>query len=314
MLKFNNAKTFAIGEAMIEMAPIGEGTYRRNFAGDTFNTVWHMSQVAGSRSPVALLTKVGTDTTSDAFVDEIEADGLDVSSIGRVSGRTMGLYLIDVDGVERSFQYWRDQSAARLLADNGDWLDAKLEGAGLIHFSGITLAILTPEARCVLVASIKRARRLGARVSFDPNVRPRLWSSPEEARMAISQVNGLTDIALPSFEDEQKLWGDKTPDDTIARLRDFGVNEIVVKNGAAPAIAWTGVDQVSIPTPPVENIQDTSGAGDAFNAGYFVARLRGSEPAAAIPFGQKMAAEVIGHFGARIPKGRIPDLASLDTT
>lgn len=99
-----------------------------------------MSQVASPRLPVALLTKVGTDTTSDAFVAEMKSDGMDVSSIGRVSDQTMGMYLVNLDGVERGFQYWRARSAARQLSDDGDWLDAKLSGAGLIHFSGITRA------------------------------------------------------------------------------------------------------------------------------------------------------------------------------
>jgi 2-dehydro-3-deoxygluconokinase len=308
MLTFVSQKTIAIGEAMIEMAVIGDNTYRRGFAGDTFNTAWHMSQIPGQTLPVGFLTKVGTDPTSAAFVAGLDQDRLDTTLIGRMTDRTMGLYMIDLDGAERSFQYWRDQSAAKCLAQDGPWLDTALNGAGLIHLSGITLAILPPEDRSRLCDAIAKARDAGAIVSFDPNIRPKLWSSETETRDAITQILALTDIALPSFDDEHALWGDGDPQDTITRLNSAGVAEIVVKNGAAPILACADSATIQVATPPVQDIRDTSGAGDAFNAGYLAARLIGQDPARAVAAGQQMSAEVIRHFGARIPKPQVPAL------
>ncbi len=306
MLTFKSPKVAAIGEAMIEMAVVGENQYRRSFAGDTFNTAWHMAQVLGETAQVAFVTCVGTDTVSDRFVAQLKDDGLATSGVRCVADRNMGLYLIELDGVERSFHYWRNASAAKLLADDQEWLDAAIEGAGLIHISGITLAILSADARTRLLDALKKARSTGARVSFDPNIRPMLWASVDETRSTVSDFLKLTDIALPSFDDEQTLWGDASPAVTIGRITSAGVSEVVVKNGAGPTFMRNTTDEFILETPTIADIRDTSGAGDAFNAGYLAARLTGRTVGDAIGCGQKLSGEVIQHFGARIPKGSIP--------
>ncbi|CAD0186645.1 2-dehydro-3-deoxygluconokinase [Ruegeria sp. THAF57] len=306
MLSFASNKAVAIGEAMIEMADLGDGTYKRGFAGDTFNTAWHMAHMLGEKASIGFVTKVGTDTVSSAFLQQLDEDGLVTDGIGRVTGRTMGLYMIELDGVERSFQYWRETSAARLLAEDRDWLQQVVKGAGLIHLSGITLAILSAQARAVLWDVLAEARSANALVSFDPNIRPRLWTSAEETRETIARFNQITDIAFPSFDDEQGLWGEASPAHTVERLRAAGISEIVVKNGPAPMIALAEGQITTTETPKVEGIRDTSGAGDAFNAGYLSARLSGQPQAAAIAWGQKLSGEVIRHYGARIPKAAMP--------
>jgi 2-dehydro-3-deoxygluconokinase len=308
MLDFKSLNTVSVGEAMVELAPVGEATYRRGFAGDTFNTAWHMAHALRGRASVGFATRVGQDRISDAFVAELTADGLDVTAIGRDPVRGMGLYMIQLDGVERSFHYWRDTSAARGLAADADTLSRAFAGAGLIHFSGITLAILPTADRDTLFATLASARANGARVSFDPNIRPRLWASMDEVRHVIPRALALTDIALPSFDDEAAVWGDTDPKATIARLAAAGVAEIAVKNGAGLLGAYSDGKTKMLATPPVQGIVDTSGAGDAFNAGYLSTRLLGQAPETAVVAGQKFSAQVIQHFGARLPKASVPSL------
>lgn len=305
MLKFKNTNVVAVGEAMIELATVGEGLYRRGFAGDTFNTAWHMAQALGNKANMGFVTRVGQDSLSDSFVAEVANDGLDASAISRDPVRTMGLYLITLNGVERSFDYWRNASAATTLADDKSELANALQDAGLIHLSGITLAILSPAARTTLIDALAQARSDGAIVSFDPNIRPALWSSVDEVRDTIRRVLDVTDIALPSFDDETTYWNDATPDVTIARFVAAGVREVVVKNGDKPVSWFSGGQKSEFDTPVVGGICDTTGAGDAFNAGYLAARLLGQAPLAAIRNGQRMSGEVICHFGARIPKSDI---------
>lgn len=300
--------TICVGEAMVELAPVGDGLYKRGFAGDAFNTAWHMAQALQGRAKIGFATRVGQDRISDAFVADLVADGLDVSVITRDPTRTMGLYLIELDGVERSFHYWRDSSAARGLASDAGLLARALAGVGLIHLSGITLAILSSADRETLFAALARARADGARVSFDPNIRPRLWRSLDEVRETLSQILALTDIALPSFDDETMVWGDTTPEATIARFAEAGVAEVAVKDGAGPVSVLSNDQVKTLPTPKVQGIRDTSGAGDGFNAGYLSARLLGQAPELAVTVGQRFSAEVIRHLGARLPKGFIPSV------
>ena len=297
-----NKRVLAIGEAMVELAPVGDGLFKRGFAGDTFNTAWHMVQILGQGASVGYVTKVGQDAVSDAFCAELEADGLDTTGIARDPDRTMGLYLIELDGAERSFQYWRAQSAARMLAEDVDTLTRQITDAGLVHLSGITVAILSADARKKLLAALKAARAKGALVSFDPNVRPKLWGSLDEVRATLPGFISEADIALPSFDDETLCWGDATPADTLARYEGLGVSEVVVKNGESDVHVLSAKKRLTFDTGAVATVKDTSGAGDAFNAGYLAGRLKGLSVDASVRKGQALAGDVIGHFGARLPK------------
>ncbi len=308
MLTFKNTKAVATGEAMIEMAPIGEGQYRRSFAGDTFNTAWHMARALGARAEVGFVTRVGKDRLSDAFISELSQDGMDVSKISRDPDRAMGLYMIELDGVERSFSYWRNTSAARLLASDKTTIATALQDVGLIHLSGITLAILDEDGRTNLIGALEIARANGSIVSFDPNIRMKLWASLDEISETISRVLRVTDIGLPSFEDEAGHWGDVDPTATIARFAAAGVREVVVKNGNGPIQMFSDGLMSEYKTPTVSGICDTTGAGDAFNAGYLAARLLKHSANSAVRAGQDMSGDVLQHFGARIPRSSIPKI------
>lgn len=287
-----------VGEAMIEFAPVANGLYKRGFAGDTLNACWHMAALLGDKARVAFLTRVGTDPDSSAFVDFVERSGLDTSLIGRDPTRAIGLYVIALSGAERSFTYWREASAARLLADDRDAIDAAFVDAGLIYVSGITLAVLGETGRQNLFAGLAAARDRGSVVAFDPNARLRLWPDADAFRRASRDMLAVTDIALPSFDDEAQVWGDSDPAATAARIGAFGVGEIVVKNGALPVTLSIDGAVVCAPTPPAAEVRDTTGAGDSFNAGYLAGRIAGMAPLEACALGQRVARAVIGHYGA----------------
>ena len=309
MLKFSTRNVVAIGEAMLELAPVGDGLYRLGYAGDTFNTAWHMAQLLIGTAKVGFVTQIGRDKLSETFAAEMAADGLDVSGVNRSTDRSMGLYLIELDGFERSFHYWRQCSAARRLADDAALLAHSVQGVGLIHLSGITLAILPEKSRSNLFDVLAKARRSGAIISFDPNIRPRLWSSLEEIQDTVSKMLSITDIALPSFDDEAQHWKDASPEDTVSRFVSNGVQEVVVKNGGGNVrIHADGLDN-EYETPRVEQIRDTTGAGDAFNAGYLSARLMGCSPKQALRAGHRLSSEVIGQFGARAARDMVRALA-----
>ncbi|SEL75548.1 2-keto-3-deoxygluconate kinase [Roseivivax marinus] len=290
-----------LGECMVELAETGPATYRRSFAGDTFNAAWYARRALPEGWDVAYATCIGTDAVSDEMAAFMAGEGIATDTLRRIPERGVGLYMIALKDGERSFAYWRGQSAARLLADDPDWLDAVLGGAAHVHVSGITLAILAPEARRHLIDALARARTAGVTVSLDTNIRPRLWENDESCRAALTACAEASDVLLPSFDEEAVLFGDATPEATLARYRQAGARVVVVKNGAAQILGWSDpAGEVRVDAVPDTAVVDTTAAGDSFAGAFLAAHLTGADLRAAITRAARVAAGVVGAHGALV--------------
>lgn len=292
----------AIGECMVELSRKGEG-YGLAYGGDTFNSAAYMARAGAS---VAYATALGDDPYSDGILALIGSEGVDSALIPRVKGRNPGLYIIETDAKgERSFHYWRDRSPARELFELPEAVRAvaAMMHARLIYFSGITLSLYSPAGLDAFEAALLTARRAGARIAFDGNFRPRGWGGDlDRARGTFARFLKHCDVALPTFDDEQALWGDASPEETIARFAGFGASEIVVKLGAEGVVARHEGATLRIPVPERVTPVDTTAAGDSFNGGYLAARLAGGSVESAALTGHAMAGAVIQHRGAIVPK------------
>ncbi len=287
-----------IGECMVEFSQAGAGLYRRAFAGDVANTLYYARRALGSDWAVRFHTGLGTDPESQALADFLQDNGIDTDSALRVPDRRPGLYVIHLNGAERSFSYWRDRSAARLLASDPAALRAGLAGSDMIYLSGITLAILPHLDVAELFHALKEASELGIPIAFDPNIRPALW--PDAAQMAetITACAAHASIVLPSFADEAAHFGDATPEATASRYAAAGAGLVVVKDGEKDILVRQDGTVRTFPTAPVADAVDTTGAGDSFNGAFLAALLQGEDLDAAISAAQAMAVHVIRHHGA----------------
>ena len=224
----------------------------------------------------------------------------------RVAGRLPALCLVENGPAgERSFRYWREGAPARELFELPDWMRVaeSLMAARLIYFSGITLSLYSNNGLGRFLAVLEAARQQGAKVAFDGNFRPRGWKGDlARTRTVFIETLKRVDIALPTFDDEAVLWGDPSPEATVARLQAFGIGEIVVKNGPNSALVAAAGAQEFVPVPEVVVPVDTTAAGDGFNAGYLAARLDGREPAQAAGAAHRLAGDVIRHPGALVPR------------
>ncbi len=295
----------AVGEAMLELSAAGDGLWTLGHAGDTFNTLWALRALLPDAVAADFVTAFGDDPFSHEQIAFMRAAGIGTAASPTIAGARPGLYAITLEGWERSFTYWRGDSAARQLASDPVALTKSLENRALIYFSGITLAILDDASRKTLLEALAAAREAGARIAFDPNYRPRLWASPEAARAAVAEALRVTDIALPTLSDERDLFGDETASDAAGRLHAAGVAEVVVKNGPEDAFSSAGGEARHVAALLVADALDSTGAGDAFNGGYLAARLLGDAPEAATARAHRVAAATVRVRGALAPFDRL---------
>ncbi|PTP56224.1 sugar kinase [Vibrio splendidus] len=304
-----------IGECMIELNGAPFGTMQQTYGGDTLNAAVYLNRSATSHSSstntprirTSYITALGADSISQEMLKRWQDEGLSTDLVLIDEQRSPGLYLIQLDDVgERTFLYWRNDSAARYMVQHPDFdkITAQLYDVDMVFLSGISLAILPHSDQLKLLTIIQGLRERGVAIAFDSNYRPRLWDSQDATKEAYQLAYQATDIALVTFDDEQLLWQDAHPQDTIRRLHSLGVKTVVVKLGAEGCLISENPENepVKIKTTPVETVVDSTSAGDSFNGGFLSCYLAGGSVSEACQQGNALARLVIQHHGAIIPK------------
>ncbi len=296
----------AIGECMLEFFKLQQQDYQLSFAGDTYNVALYCRRCSDfDQLEVDYVTALGDDPYSQMMLDAWKSEGIGVDYVRRMPGRMPGLYLIDNDeSGERHFNYYRSESPARNVFDDveGDNLIVLLQGFDVLYLSGISVGILLPESRQKLYDLLTAAKAQGTVIIFDNNYRPKLWRDVNEARQEFTKILRYVDIALPSFDDARHLFGDETPEDTAIRLRDLGVAEMVIKSGHKGYYLVNDDIKEHIAIESVKNVVDTTAAGDSFNGAFLAKHLSGMNIKDSAAYAAKVAAVVIQHKGAILPK------------
>ncbi len=294
-----------IGEVMLELVADGDGRAQLNVAGDTYNTAVYLARLLGEGADsisVSFVTALGLDRFSDRIVSHMTAHGVGTGYIERRADRSPGLYAIDTDHLgERSFTYWRSDSAARTLFSEPATVGLNvMEEFDLVYLSGITLAILPSAVRVRLMGCLDRFRADGGLVAYDSNHRPSLWESAVEARETNLAMWSRTDIALPSADDELEIHGECEERQILNRLRRLGLRAGALKRGLAGPVAINR--QTDGPTfAPVGRVVDSTAAGDSFNAGFLAETVRGGGQIEAMRTGHALASLVVQAPGAIVP-------------
>ncbi|MFU2059147.1 sugar kinase [Avibacterium volantium] len=300
-------KIAIIGECMIELNGEPFGNMWQTYGGDTLNTATYLARVSNPQDiDVHYITAMGADKLSQQMIQHWQQDHINTDNVLIDPHRQAGLYLIQLDKFgERTFLYWRSESAARYLLQHPDYaqVQQQLSEMDMIYLSGISLAILPDADRYALIAQLKQLASQGVKIAFDSNYRPKLWESVEKTQEIYTALLPFIDLALVTFDDEQALWGDSETAQSVQRLKDFGVKNIVLKQGKDGALFCDAQgNEQHIATTPVANVVDTTSAGDAFNAGFLNGYLREKSPQQCCQQGNQVAGIVIQHKGAIIDK------------
>lgn len=271
------------------------GHWRSTPSGDLLNTLFYLSR---SGCATALATRFGEDPFLREIMLTLDSEEIDHSLCSVDSAHPNGIYFVSTDVTgERSFHYRRSDAAARFLFETLD-VDAllnRLVDTKFFLVTGISLAILHDRAK--LVDLLHRiSSESDVTILFDPNIRVPLWESTEEARLWIERVLPVIDIFLPSDADLAFLWGESS--DRAELFRRLDLDHVVLTQGERETELWLGGQRRTCVVRPADYVRDTTGAGDAFNAGYIAGLGRGLSPTEAVRSGQELAARVVGVKGA----------------
>ena len=290
----------ALGEAMVEFNQTrpGEPIYLQGFGGDTSNAVIAAAR-AGAKT--TYLTRLGQDKFGDLLTALWQGEGVDTSGVERDAAAPTGIYFVTHGAKGHEFSYLRAGSAASRMTPQ--WLPRGLvRQSKILHVSGISLAI-SASARETVFDAMATAREAGTLVSFDSNLRLKLWPLAE-ARAAITRAIGLCDLFLPSVDDVNVLSGHGDAGAILDWSHSLGAKQVVLKLGSEGAM----LSDISAGSPSREHIAghdvkvvDATGAGDCF-CGNLLARIAlGDTLAAAAYYANAAAAIAVQGFGAVAP-------------
>jgi 2-dehydro-3-deoxygluconokinase len=294
----------AIGEALIELNQPSEGApFVQGFGGDTSNA---MIAAARLGADAAYFTAVGADRFGQALTELWLSEGVDASRIVVNGGAHTGLYFVAHGPEGHAFSYMRAGSAASRIGESDLPID-RIRAAKILHASGISQAISSSAADAVF-AAIDIARDAGRLVSYDPNLRLKLWPL-RRARAIIHEAMRACDIALPGLDDAEHLTGLRDPDAIASFYLELGARVVVVKMGRGGALAATSNARERIYSHPVKAV-DATGAGDCFDGAFLTEYGRTGDPFAAARFANVAAALSTLGYGAVKP---LPRRAAVET-
>lgn len=286
-----------IGEPLYELNQQADGRFLPGFGGDTMNVAIAAARL-GART--AMISKLGADPFGDAIEDLLRAERVDVSGIARHPTAPTGLYLVTHGPKGHSFTYYRKESAASLL-DPADVPVELIGSAKYLHVSGISQAI-SATAREAIDRAIGKARDAGVPLSYDTNLRTRLWSA-EEARPVVDRTARQARFLKTSLEDSEALLGLGDPARIADHFLGLGCGIVVVTLGKAGVYLAEADNRETIAGFPVEAV-DATGAGDAFTGAFLSELVAGRDAAQAARFANAAAALSTLDYGAIKPLPR----------
>ena len=291
------ADIVSLGEAMVEFNQTGEGDgrlYLQGFGGDTSNFA-----IAAARqgARVAYLSALGDDPYGRLLRRLWDDEGVDHTDVVTNTDAFTAIYFVTHGEAGHQFSFFRSGSAASRMSPM-QLPRERIASARVLHLSGISLAI-SPAACDTAYAAIDTARQAGVKVSFDTNLRLKLWSI-DRARAVMSDVIARSDLCLPSYDDVVAITGLTDPDALVDHCLRLGANVVALKLGEQGALIADSHQRHRIAPHPCQPV-DATGAGDTFGGAFVHRWLQGDGLAQAGRYAAAAAALSTQGFGAVAP-------------
>lgn len=290
-----------LGEPLIELNRQADGRWLEGFGGDTSNVAVAAAR-QGARAGV--IARVGSDEFGDALRRLWAAEGV-AAHVEIDRDAPTGIYFVNHGAEGHTFSYRRAGSAASLMQPSDVPADV-IRGARVLHLSAISQAI-SATATDACFAAIRIARKAGVAVSYDTNLRLRLWPL-DRARATINAAAALADILRPGLDDARQLTGLTEPRDILEFYAALGPRIVAMTLGQDGAVVLADGRFIEMPAFPVTPV-DASGAGDCFTGAFLARWLREGDAADAARYASCAAGLKVGGYGAIAP---IPHAAEVE--
>jgi len=278
-------------------------TLKQSFAGDVLNTAVYLKRTFPEFN-AHFVSALGKDKFSTDMLNFFNQEKIGSELVFQSETKVPGIYAIETDDTgERTFNYWRENSAAKDIMSfiEPSTIDQLAKG-DLFFFSGISLAVIKKTDRPLFWTMVEKIKQAGVKVVFDPNYRARMWDSLEQAKEQFEKAFSLADVALPGVDDFQQLYGIETSQGVYDFCQQYNLSELVIKNGEAGILCYADDQAYHFNIIPVTGVVDTTSAGDSFNGVYLGARENGLNISHAVELASKAAGFVIQHHGAIVDK------------
>jgi len=285
-----------VGEPMALFTALSPGPlervreWQRSVAGAELNVAIGLARLG---LMVGYLSRVGQDSFGRSVLAALAHDGVS-GALVRVDATQRTGFMLKAraaPGTDPAIEYHRAGSAASHLSI----ADAPHEGCafGWLHLSGVAAAVSDSLRELVLELAV-RARAAGRRVSFDPNLRPQLWASPDVMANAINALSLQAGLVLPGLAEGRFLTGLERPDEIAAWYLDHGAQQVAIKLGPQGAyVADESGLRGLVPGIAVSGVVDTVGAGDGFAVGVISGLIDGLSLDQAAERGNRIGARVV---------------------
>jgi len=279
----------SIGELLIDTIVIGSA-HQRLFGGAPANVAVNYAQLGGG---AAIIAKVGADSAGRFLLETLRAYGVLSQGV-----------LVDPKHRTSEVCIGLGEMPSRCMRDadihlRPDEISANLVNrCRILHTSAFSLA--QEPSRSAVLETVRLAKESGKLVSLEPNYRPWIWPHHQEALRTLEELMSSVDAVKPSLEDARSLYGEMAPEEYLRLFSRLGPSLVVVTLGQEGCLLYYEGETIKVPGYEVE-VVDTTGAGDAFWAGFLLRWLGGETPVEAARFGNAVAALKVGTVGAIAP-------------
>lgn len=264
----------ALGELLIDFTPAGISTqgnicFERNPGGAPANVLACISKLGGK---TAFIGKVGNDMFGHYLAGILKQYNIDTTGLkfSTQANTTLAFVQLDQTG-DRSFSFYRNPGADTMLDPSE--IDYKLIRDSRVFHLG-SLSLTDEPSRSATLAALKSAKENACIISYDPNLRPALWKSLQQASEEICSVLGFADILKISEEELEFITGKTDLKKGSFELYDrYGIQVILVTRGAKGCYFRLKEETGSAPAFTGHAVVDTTGAGDAFLGGFLFSFL-----------------------------------------